>query len=171
LRVGGAVAEPGGGAAPGQREPFERALNLPVGEPRARPAVDQAVHDPDDQEGEDTGERRVAEEMPAGHHAQRRHAEAERERATIGERAPLRRRQRGRRQGPGRAGHVAGDERAIGRTVAARVPPEHEMVAATEFRHIDRPRPAPMILEHDIDQQPGAERQGDDEKQGSPTGD
>ena len=34
------------------------------------------------------------------------------------------------------------------------------MLIAAELGYIDRPRPAPMLLEHDIDQQARSERHG-----------
>src|ERR1035437_5031390 len=57
-------------AGPG--EVLDGALDRLVGEPRARPTIDQAVHHPDDQEREHAGKYGVGEEVPAHHDAHRR---------------------------------------------------------------------------------------------------
>src|SRR5262249_50233411 len=89
--------------------PLEPPLHRLVRNPRARPAVEPAVHEPDHQKAEYAGEHHVAEEMRAGCHAQHAHGGAEGERAAIGERAPLRRHHRGARHRPERARRLAGD--------------------------------------------------------------
>src|SRR5262249_12053410 len=123
--------------------PLERPLHRLVRNPRARPAVEPAVHEPDHQKAEYAGEHHVAEEMRAGPHAQPAPGAAEGERAAVGERAPLRRHHRGARHRPERARRLAGDEGAILRTIAARIPPRTEMFVAAELGHVDGARAAP----------------------------
>ena len=118
------------------------------------------MHEPDHQKTEYAGEHHVGEEMRAGRHAQHAHGGAECERAAIGERAPLRRHYRGARHRPERARRLAGDEGAILRTIAARVPPRTEVFVAAELGHIDRPRAAPMLLEHQIGKHSRRQRKG-----------
>src|SRR5258707_9840984 len=67
---------------------LERPLHRLVRNPRARPAVEPAMHEPDHQKAEYAGEHHVAEEMRAGRHAQHAHGRAEVERAAIRDLAP-----------------------------------------------------------------------------------
>src|SRR5262245_48480443 len=122
--------------------PLERSLHRLVRNPRTRPAVEPAVHEPDHQNAEHAAEHYVAEEVRAGRHAQHAHGGAEGERAAIGERAPLRRHYRGARHRPERARRLAGDEGAILRTIAARIPPRTEMFVAAELDRVHTARHA-----------------------------
>src|SRR5450759_773117 len=63
------------------------------------------------------------------------------------------------------SGDVAGHERTVLVALAARIPPGDEMLGAAELRHFNRPRPAPVLLEHGIGQEPRAERDGRHQKQ------
>src|SRR5690242_18644104 len=108
------------------------------------------VHAPNYQKGKYAGEDGTRREWRARHYADSPHPRPEPERRCIGKRAPVRRRQGGRRNGPHGARHVAGDERAIGRTIAARIPPGDKILVAAELSHVDGPWPAPMILEKNI---------------------
>src|SRR6266700_2503747 len=97
--------------------------------------------------------------MRARRHAQHAHRRAEGERYHITERAPLRRHDRSWRQGPERSRWLSGRERAILRTIAARVPPCTEMLVPAELGDVDRARAPPMLLEPEIDQHAGGERE------------
>ena len=123
------------------------------------------MHGPDQEKHEHTGKHDVGEKMRAAGDAQHADAGAENERRAIGEQPQFRRRQRGRRQRPECAGRFAGDERTIVRTLAARIPPWREVVGAAELLDIDRARAAPMILEDDVGDNTGAERQRRHQKQ------
>ena len=83
----------------------------------------------------------------------------------VGEEPPLRRRERGRRHGPERARRFAGNERAIVRAIAARIPPRGEAIGTAELGDVDRPRPAPMILQQRIGEEAGADRERPDQEQ------
>ena len=132
---------------------------------RRAPAVDQAVDQPDFEIDQHAGEHDVAEKMPAAADAENADGGAEDERRAEGQRLQFQRRERGGRQRPERAGRLAGDEGAIVRAFAARIPPRREFVGAAELLHVDRPRPAPMIFEDQIGDDAGTERQGHDQKQ------
>jgi len=69
-----------------QCDALDRVLDMIVGQPRARPAVDRPMQDPDDQKGEHTGEHCVGEEMPPGRERQQRHGNAEDDRGAVGQR-------------------------------------------------------------------------------------
>src|SRR5262249_21228578 len=101
--------------------PVQYFLDRRIRDARARPTIEPAVHEPDQQKHEHAGEDHIGEKMRAGGHAQRSGGRTEGERSTVSERAPLRRRHRGRRQRPERAGGFAGHERAVLRAVAARI--------------------------------------------------
>src|SRR5215475_6131612 len=106
----------------------ERAFDRLIGGSRCRPAIEQSVHDPDDEECEHTGEHRVAEEVSARHDAQAADAGAESERSCIGDRAVGGWRDGGRRHGPECGAAIAGDERAVLLAFAARIPPRAELL-------------------------------------------
>ncbi len=97
--------------------------------------------------------------MRARGHAEHTGGGAERERAAIGKRAPLRRHHGRGCQRPECAGSLAGDEGAVLRAVATRVPPGPEMLVAAELAHVDRTRASPVLLEHDIGDETGRERE------------
>ena len=146
----------------------EKAVDPIFADPGRRPAIDQAMGQPYQEVREHAGEYDVGEEMRAGGDAQHADACTEEKRRAIGNDAQLRRRQRRRRQRPERAGRLAGDERAIIRAVAARIPPRPEMIVAAELLHVDRPRPVPMVFENEIGENARSERQGGDQEQCGP---
>jgi hypothetical protein len=111
-------------------DPLERPLHRLIRDAGAAPALQPSVHQRNHQETEHAGEYPIGEEMRAGRHAQ---DSAEGERGAVSERAPLRRHDRGSRHCPERAGWFAGDERAIFRAIAARVPPGTEMLVPAKF--------------------------------------
>src|SRR5581483_9876721 len=112
---------------------LERPLDVPVEDLRAGPAIDERMHNPDNQKGKYAGEDDIRRKMRSGHDPGGPHHSSQCERRTIGERTPLRWCQRGRGQCPGRARHVSRDESAVGRTVAARIPPGHKLLVASEL--------------------------------------
>jgi hypothetical protein len=146
----------------GLRQP---ALDRVVADSGRAPAVQQAVHRPDHQIHQHAGKHDVGEKMRAGADAHHAGGSAEGERRGIGERSPLRRRQSGRRQRPERAGRLAGNERAIVRTIATRIPPRRKAVGAAELTDVDRPRAGPVILEDDVGEETGAEHDGHGQEQ------
>src|SRR5439155_17802110 len=99
---------------------------------RARPAIDQAMYEPDHQKTEHAGEYPIGEEMRAGRHAQDSDGSAKGERRCISQRAPVRRDHGGTRQRPERARRLARDKGAILRAVAAWIPPGAEVFVAAE---------------------------------------
>src|SRR5690242_16404811 len=115
-----------------------------VRQARTGPSIDQGVGEPNDEKRGDAGKDDIGWEMGAGHDANCRHAGPERESGTVGDGAPLRRRQGCGRDSPKRAGNVARYKSAIVRTAAAGIPPGNILLVATKLHHVDWPRPTPM---------------------------
>src|SRR5258708_31899520 len=78
---------------------------------------------------------------------------------------------RGPRQCPERARRLARDKGAVLRAVAAWVPPGAEVLVAAEFGHVDWTRAAPVLLEHEIGDDPGRERKRHQHEHDGPAGD
>jgi len=122
------------------------------------PTIEPPMYDPYHQEREYAGEHHIAEEMRAGRHALETERSAEGKRSAISDDAPLRRRKRGRRHGPERAGRLPRNERAIPGAIAAWIPPRTKMLVTAELRDIDRARAAPVLLEQDVGKEPRRDR-------------
>jgi len=115
------------------------------------------VQPPGQTADEQPGKHDVGQKVPALDHPHRTEATADRERAGHRERAPAPRQQREREQEIA-GGGVAGDERAV---VVARVDRQQcraERHRAAELDDMGRPRASPVILEHDVGEEPGAEQ-------------
>src|SRR5262249_60782885 len=112
------------------------------------------MYEPDHQKAEHAGEDPIGKEMGAGRHAQDSDGSPEGDRRCISECAPRRRDHGGARQSPERARRLARDKGAILRAVAAWIPPGAEVLVAAEFGHVDWARATPVLLEHEIGDDP-----------------
>ena len=116
------------------------------------------MHQPDDQEREHAGKHHVADEMPARHHPETAMP------VPSASAAPTATARQG--GGASTAGAMVQNapdtspdtkEQLLGQSPRGSHQGD-EMLVAAELRDVDRPRPAPVILEHDVDEQPGPKR-------------
>src|SRR6266516_2570497 len=134
-------------AIAGPGKPRQRRIDALVGKAGRRPAVDQAIYQPDHQKGHQTGGCDIGEKMPAKRHPEPAGDDAEQGRRSKSQRPPCWRRQRGGSVGPECGSAFAGEKRTVAPASAAWIPPRHERLRSVELRDHDGARPAPIALE------------------------
>ena len=125
----------------------------------------EAVEAHDDGDGDHAGKDDVGDEMPAEHDAHGPDRRAEQHGAAESKRPQLRRRQACRGDRPVGLARFTRDEGAISLAGAAWVPPGLEGLGTGKLLHEVRPRPAPILLEEEVADEPWTEQERADEEQ------